>query len=67
MNLPGKESFDLAVLSAKEITSVKIEAETIFSFDKNYAGSNSVDRDFMLSIENDLDLNPSYSNSYING
>jgi len=65
--LPTKESTKFAQESAKRITAIQIEAETIMNFDTDYQNFNKVDRDFMQDLITRKDLSDEYIESYING
>ena len=60
MKLPTLESIQFAKESAKRIGGIKIEAEPKFYFDINSKSSNSIDEEFLISLQKGEHLNDNF-------
>ncbi len=60
MNQPSKQSIKFAQESAARIDNIKIEAEPKFYFDIDSKGSNSIDEEFLVSLEKGEHLNDNF-------
>ncbi len=60
MNLPTKESIEFAKKSAERIGEIKIESEPKFYFDINRKSSNSIDEEFLISLQKGEHLNDNF-------
>lgn len=65
---PDEKEIEKLLDKAKTIANdlKKVEQGSFFSFDKDYACSNSVDRDFLQSLIEKKDFNE-FSETYLNG
>ena len=64
MNQPSKQSIKFAQESAARIDNIKIEAEPKFYFDIDSKGSNSIDEEFLVSLEDKKHLTDEYRSQY---
>ncbi|WP_369176986.1 hypothetical protein [Candidatus Thiodubiliella endoseptemdiera] len=60
MNLPTQESIKFAQESAERIGNIAIKAEPKFYFDTSGKNSNSIDENFLISLEDGKHLNDDF-------